>query len=108
MNISPDVISDLLPLYLAGEASAGTRALLEEYLREHPGFREGASRTGRAQHGALDGANGQSGSDLGSQEDDARTGAPIQPVSKLPVGTCCSHSRCFRFRLPSSRMASTG
>ena len=38
MNISPDVISDLLPLYLAGEASAGTRALLEEYLREHPAF----------------------------------------------------------------------
>ena len=38
MNISPDVISDLLPLYLAGEASAGTRALLEEYLREHPVF----------------------------------------------------------------------
>ncbi len=38
MNISPDVISDLLPLYLAGEASVGTRALLEEYLREHPAF----------------------------------------------------------------------
>jgi anti-sigma factor RsiW len=38
MNISPDVISDLLPLYLAGEASAGTRALLEQYLREHPAF----------------------------------------------------------------------
>ena len=38
MNISPDVIRDLPPLYLAGEASAGTRALLEEYLREHPAF----------------------------------------------------------------------
>jgi predicted anti-sigma-YlaC factor YlaD len=40
MNISPDVISDLLPLYLAGEASAATRALVEEYLREHPAFAE--------------------------------------------------------------------
>jgi anti-sigma factor RsiW len=38
MNITPDVITDLLPLYLAGEASPGTRALLEEYLREHPAF----------------------------------------------------------------------
>jgi anti-sigma factor RsiW len=38
MTISPDVITDLLPLYLAGEASTGTRALLEEYLREHPDF----------------------------------------------------------------------
>jgi hypothetical protein len=38
MNISPDVVKDLLPLYLAGEASAGTRALLEQYLREHPAF----------------------------------------------------------------------
>jgi anti-sigma factor RsiW len=38
MNITPDVIADLLPVYLAGEASPGTRALLEEYLRENPAF----------------------------------------------------------------------
>ena len=38
MNITRDVITDLLPLYLAGEASADTRALLEIYLREHPDF----------------------------------------------------------------------
>jgi anti-sigma factor RsiW len=38
MNISRDVVTDLLPLYLAGEASTGTRALLEQYLREHPEF----------------------------------------------------------------------
>jgi predicted anti-sigma-YlaC factor YlaD len=48
MNISGDVITDLLPLYLAGEASPGTRALLEDYLREHPDFastvREAAER----------------------------------------------------------------
>ena len=49
MNISNDVITDLLPLYLAGEASPGTRQLLEDYLREHPEFaatvREAAART---------------------------------------------------------------
>jgi anti-sigma factor RsiW len=38
MNISRDVVDDLLPLYLAGEASAGTRALVEEYLRANPEF----------------------------------------------------------------------
>jgi anti-sigma factor RsiW len=38
MNITPDVVNDLLPLYLAGEASPGTRALIEEYLRDHPAF----------------------------------------------------------------------
>lgn len=38
MNITHDVITDLLPLYLAGEASPDTRKLLEEYLRDHPAF----------------------------------------------------------------------
>jgi len=37
MTISKDVINDLMPLYLAGEASPGTRRLVEEYLRDHPG-----------------------------------------------------------------------
>jgi len=49
MNITKDVITDLLPLYLAGEASPGTRSLLEEYMREHPEFaatvREAAARS---------------------------------------------------------------
>jgi anti-sigma factor RsiW len=49
MNLTRDVIMDLLPLYLAGEASADTRTLLEEYLREHPDFaatvRETAARS---------------------------------------------------------------
>ena len=36
MNVTRDVIHDLLPVYLAGEASADTRALVEEYLRAHP------------------------------------------------------------------------
>jgi anti-sigma factor RsiW len=38
MTITRDVITDLLPLYLAGEASADTRALLEQYLRDNPAF----------------------------------------------------------------------
>ena len=38
MNITNDVITDLLPLFLAGEASPGTRKLLEDYLHEHPEF----------------------------------------------------------------------
>lgn len=36
MKITRDVINDLLPVYLAGDASADTRALLEEYLRTDP------------------------------------------------------------------------
>jgi anti-sigma factor RsiW len=38
MNITNDVITDLLPLYLAGEASPGTRKLVEDYLHQHPEF----------------------------------------------------------------------
>lgn len=34
MNVTREVIIDLLPLYLAGEASADTRALVEEYLEQ--------------------------------------------------------------------------
>lgn len=36
MRISRDVIKDLLPLYTAGEASADTRALVEEFLKDDP------------------------------------------------------------------------
>lgn len=38
MNVAREVILDLLPLYLAGEASPATRALVEEYLRGDPGL----------------------------------------------------------------------
>jgi hypothetical protein len=34
MNVTREVILDLLPVYLAGEASPATRALIEEYM-EH-------------------------------------------------------------------------
>jgi len=34
MNVTREVILDLLPVYLAGEASADTRALVDEYLKQ--------------------------------------------------------------------------
>ena len=36
MKVTRDVVLDLLPLYLAGEASADTRALVEAYLATDP------------------------------------------------------------------------
>jgi predicted anti-sigma-YlaC factor YlaD len=44
MNISHEVILDLLPVYLAGEASPATRALVESYLSEHAAFAEQVRR----------------------------------------------------------------
>ena len=38
MKLTHDVISDLWPVYEAGEASADTRALVEEYLAQNPEF----------------------------------------------------------------------
>ena len=34
MNVTREVILDLLPVYLAGEASAATRALVDEFLQQ--------------------------------------------------------------------------
>jgi anti-sigma factor RsiW len=36
MNISRDVVKDLIPVYLAGDASADTRSLVESYLKTDP------------------------------------------------------------------------
>ena len=36
MEVTRDVILDLLPVYLMGEASPATRALVEEYLQRDP------------------------------------------------------------------------
>jgi anti-sigma factor RsiW len=36
MNLTRAVVKDLLPVYLAGEASADTRALVEDYLKGDP------------------------------------------------------------------------
>ena len=38
MNVTREVITDLLPLYLADEASADTRKLVEEYFEQDPEF----------------------------------------------------------------------
>jgi len=38
MNVSDDVLNDLLTIYLAGEASAGTKALIESQARQNPAF----------------------------------------------------------------------
>ncbi len=38
MKITRDVVTDLLPAYFANEASADTRALIEEYFRDDPEF----------------------------------------------------------------------
>ena len=36
MNMTKDIINDLIPLYVANECSADTRALVEEYLQRDP------------------------------------------------------------------------
>lgn len=36
MNISRDIVKDLIPVYLTGDASADTQALVESYLRTDP------------------------------------------------------------------------
>ncbi len=38
MNVTRDVITDLLPAYFANEASADSRALVEEFFRQDPEF----------------------------------------------------------------------
>ena len=40
MNVSHDVVLDLLPLYLAGEASQASRALVDAYMKEFPDIAE--------------------------------------------------------------------
>lgn len=38
MKITENVVIDLLPVYLSGEASPDTKALIEEFLRQDPEF----------------------------------------------------------------------
>lgn len=38
MKITRDVITDLLPVYFSGEASADTRVLVEEFFKQDPEF----------------------------------------------------------------------
>jgi anti-sigma factor RsiW len=48
MTITQDVITDLLPAYLSGEASTDTKAIVDEFLRGNPQFAAGvhAARRG--------------------------------------------------------------
>ena len=36
MNVTKEIINDLIPLYAANECSADTRALVEDYLKRNP------------------------------------------------------------------------
>ncbi len=36
MNVTKEIINDLIPLYVANECSADTRTLVEEYLQRNP------------------------------------------------------------------------
>jgi len=36
MNVTKEIINDLIPLYVANECSADTRALVEDYLQRNP------------------------------------------------------------------------
>lgn len=50
MNVTRDVVKDLLTVYLAGEASADTRALVDEWLHSDP---ELAAQVSRARGSGL-------------------------------------------------------
>jgi len=42
MNVTKEVITDLLPLYYSDECSRDTKSLVEEYFRAHPDFEKEA------------------------------------------------------------------
>jgi hypothetical protein len=44
MNVTRNVITDLLPVYFSGEASDDTKLLVEDYFREDPDFERIARR----------------------------------------------------------------
>lgn len=45
MNVTREVMTDLLPVYFSGEASEDTKQLVEEYFRENPDFERIARRS---------------------------------------------------------------
>ena len=61
MNITLDVINDLLPAYLYGDVSADTRNLVEEYLKSHPDLAEFVARS---KQGSIDEAEMLKGADM--------------------------------------------
>ena len=46
INVTRDVVRDLLPVYLAGEASGDTKVLVEEYLRNDPELARETAKAG--------------------------------------------------------------
>jgi len=48
VNISRDVVKDLIAVYLAGDASADTRALVESYLKTDPELAKDVEAAGHA------------------------------------------------------------
>jgi hypothetical protein len=46
MNITREVVTDLLPIYFSGEASSDTKSLVEEYFHDHPDFERMARSAG--------------------------------------------------------------
>jgi anti-sigma factor RsiW len=49
MNVTRDVIKDLLTVYLAGEASPDSRVLVDEWLRADPELARQAAEAGRGE-----------------------------------------------------------
>jgi hypothetical protein len=46
-NVTRDVIADLWPLYVSGDATSDTRGLIEAYLREDPEFAQTLSEVAK-------------------------------------------------------------
>ena len=46
MNITREVVADLLPIYYSGEASSDTKSLVEQYFRDNPDFERVARSAG--------------------------------------------------------------
>jgi hypothetical protein len=46
MNITREVVTDLLPIYFSGEASTDTKSLVEEYFSDNPDFERMARGAG--------------------------------------------------------------
>jgi anti-sigma factor RsiW len=47
-TITRDVITDLLPVYLSGEASSETKVLVEAFIKNHPEFAQFVKQESRA------------------------------------------------------------
>ena len=55
LNVTRDVVADLWPVYEAGEATADTRALVDEFLANDPSFAQTLRAAAAVQAPAVDG-----------------------------------------------------